>query len=159
VVFLNCFCLSVYLHRRWRTWATKRTWNINCCRIHSRLQIPLWNQKVHYCPRNTPSRDPTSNHTAPIYTITLHIFLINFNMTHLPLSLQSCPFPSGFSTKTFYIFHNSPSVLLHVLPSPSSIRSVSQPPGPRPGTGPWDQLYRAARGSPGIFSLLSIFHK
>ena len=32
--------------------------------------------------------------------------------------------------------------------------------GPRPGTGPWHQLYRAARGSPGIchFSFLSIFH-
>jgi len=28
--------------------------------------------------------------------------------------------------------------------------------GPRPGTGPWHQLYRAARGSPGIchFSFL-----
>jgi len=33
--------------------------------------------------------------------------------------------------------------------------------GPRPGTGPWYQLYRAARGSPGIchFSFLSIFHE
>jgi len=32
--------------------------------------------------------------------------------------------------------------------------------GPRPGTGPWHQLYRAARGSPGIcrFSFLSNFH-
>ena len=32
--------------------------------------------------------------------------------------------------------------------------------GPRPGTGPWHQLYRAARGSPGIchFSFLRIFH-
>ena len=31
--------------------------------------------------------------------------------------------------------------------------------GPRPGTGPWHQLYRAARGSPGIchFSFLSKF--
>ena len=31
--------------------------------------------------------------------------------------------------------------------------------GPRPGTGTWYQLYRAARGSPGIchFSFLSIF--
>ena len=30
--------------------------------------------------------------------------------------------------------------------------------GPRPGTGPWHQLHRAARGSPGIchFSFLSI---
>jgi len=30
---------------------------------------------------------------------------------------------------------------------------------PRPGTGPWHQLYRAARGSPGIchFSFLSYF--
>jgi len=33
--------------------------------------------------------------------------------------------------------------------------------GPRPGTGPWHELYRAARGSPGIchFSFLSIFHE
>ena len=33
--------------------------------------------------------------------------------------------------------------------------------GPRPGTGPSHQLYRAARGSPGIchFSFLSIFHE
>ena len=33
--------------------------------------------------------------------------------------------------------------------------------GPRPGTGPWHQLYRAARGSPGIchFIFLSIFHE
>jgi hypothetical protein len=33
--------------------------------------------------------------------------------------------------------------------------------GPRPGTGPWHQLYRVARDSPGIchFSFLSIFHE
>ena len=33
--------------------------------------------------------------------------------------------------------------------------------GPRPGTAPWYQLYRAARGSPGIrhFSFLRIFHE
>jgi hypothetical protein len=33
--------------------------------------------------------------------------------------------------------------------------------GPRPGTGPWHQLYRAAIGSPGSchFSFLSIFHE
>ena len=33
--------------------------------------------------------------------------------------------------------------------------------GPRPGTGPWNQLYRAARGSPGIchFSFLRILHE
>jgi len=33
--------------------------------------------------------------------------------------------------------------------------------GPQPGTGPWHQLYRAARGSPGIchFSFLSNFHE
>ena len=32
---------------------------------------------------------------------------------------------------------------------------------PRPGTGPWHQLFWAARGSPGIchFSFLSIFHE
>jgi hypothetical protein len=33
--------------------------------------------------------------------------------------------------------------------------------GPWPGTGPWHQLYRAARRSPGIchFMFLSIFHE
>ena len=33
--------------------------------------------------------------------------------------------------------------------------------GPRPGTGTWHQLHRAARGSPGSchFSFLSIFHE
>jgi len=33
--------------------------------------------------------------------------------------------------------------------------------GPRPGSGPWHQLYRAARGSPGIchFSFLRNFHE
>jgi len=33
--------------------------------------------------------------------------------------------------------------------------------GPRPGTGPWHQLYRVARGSPAIchFSSLSNFHE
>jgi len=33
--------------------------------------------------------------------------------------------------------------------------------GPRPGTGPWHQLYRAARSSPGLchFSFLSIFRE
>jgi hypothetical protein len=33
--------------------------------------------------------------------------------------------------------------------------------GSRPGTGPWHQLFRAARGSPGIchFRFLSIFHE
>ena len=33
--------------------------------------------------------------------------------------------------------------------------------GPRPGTGPWHQLYRAARDSPGIrhFIFLSNFHE
>ena len=33
--------------------------------------------------------------------------------------------------------------------------------GPRPGTGPWHQLHRAAKGSPGIcrFSFLSNFHE
>jgi len=33
--------------------------------------------------------------------------------------------------------------------------------GPRAGTGPWHQLYRAARGCPGVcnFSFLSNFHE
>jgi len=46
----------------------------------------------------------------------------------------------------------------------SNCRAVEQcfsTAGPRLGTGPWHQLYRAARGSPGScnFSFLSIFHE
>jgi hypothetical protein len=50
-----------------------------------------------------------------------------------------------------------PNVIEHlVLQS-----SVSSTAGPRPGTGPWYQLYRAASGSPESrhFSFLSIFHE
>jgi len=40
-------------------------------------------------------------------------------------------------------------------------RSVVSTAGRRPGTGPWHQLYRAARGSPEIcrFNFLSNFHE
>jgi len=40
-------------------------------------------------------------------------------------------------------------------------RAVFSTAGPRPGTGPWHQLYRAVKGSPGIyhFIFLSIFHE
>jgi len=49
-------------------------------------------------------------------------------------------------------------------PAPSSDAVLQQrfsSAGPRPGTGPWHQLYRASRGSPGIchFSFLSNFHE
>jgi len=56
----------------------------------------------------------------------------------------------------------------HLVPRPKMCWAVPLHPvnkcfstaGPRPGTGPWHQLYRAARGSPGIchFSFLSNFH-
>ena len=48
-----------------------------------------------------------------------------------------------------------------LVSDPVYSRSVFLNAGPRPGTGPWHQLYRAARGSPGIchFSFLSNFHE
>jgi len=44
---------------------------------------------------------------------------------------------------------------------PSLLHQCFSTAGPRPGTGPWHQLCRAARGSPGIchFSFLSLFHE
>jgi len=41
------------------------------------------------------------------------------------------------------------SHILHVEDS-SLLGQCFSTAGPRPGTGPWHQLYRAARGSPGI---------
>ena len=45
--------------------------------------------------------------------------------------------------------------------SNSPLKQCFSTAGPWPSTGPWHQLYRAARGSPGIchFSFLSIFHE
>jgi hypothetical protein len=44
---------------------------------------------------------------------------------------------------------------------PKHVEQCFSTAGPRPGTGPWHQLHRAAKGSPGIcrFSFLSIFHE
>ena len=46
-------------------------------------------------------------------------------------------------------------------PAPYRLHQCFSTAGPRPGTGPWHQLYRAARGSPGIchFNFLSNFHE
>ena len=45
--------------------------------------------------------------------------------------------------------------------SPETVTQCFSTVGPQPSTGPWHQLYWAARGSPGIchFSFLSIFHE
>ena len=52
-------------------------------------------------------------------------------------------------------------VLLRLSGIKASVNQCFSTAGPRPGTGPWLQLYRAARGSPGIclFSFLSNFHE
>ena len=77
-----------------------------------------------------------------------------------------------FSSKCS-LFHNSnvfASCIIHILykgcakikknnSGAKSLKQYFSIAGSRPGTGPWHQLYRAARGSPGIchFSFLSIF--
>jgi len=47
------------------------------------------------------------------------------------------------------------------LPGRKGLQQCFSTVGPRPGTGPWHQLYRAARGSSGIchFSFLNNFHE
>jgi hypothetical protein len=52
-------------------------------------------------------------------------------------------------------------VIMNVQLNSESIIQCLSTAGPRPCTGPWHQLYRAARGSPGIchFSFLSIFRE
>jgi hypothetical protein len=52
-------------------------------------------------------------------------------------------------------------IKLYVLLDKSTLGRCFATGGPRPGTGPWHQLCRTMRGSPGIchFSFLSIFHE
>jgi len=52
-------------------------------------------------------------------------------------------------------------VVVQLVNEVPSLMTVFSTAGPRPGTGPWHHLYRAARGSHGIchFSFLSIFHE
>ena len=66
-----------------------------------------------------------------------------------------------------YLTENTPLVHYNVMRRITKFRSTTariyqcfSTAGPRPGTGPWHQLYRTARGYPGIchFSFLSSFH-
>ena len=70
--------------------------------------------------------------------------------------VQSPVTSSPFGPNTLVLLHSS-SLLLTF----DAIGQCFSTAGPRPGTGPWHQLYRAARGSPGRchFRFLSIFHK
>jgi hypothetical protein len=58
-----------------------------------------------------------------------------------------------------HTWSDNPNPLTHLQPSAVDQRFSTA--GPRPSTGPWHQLYRAARSSPGSchFSFLSIFHE
>jgi hypothetical protein len=68
--------------------------------------------------------------------------------------MSSVFFSSGFPTKISMYFSMPSIYSIHLNQCFSTA-------GPRPGTGPWHQFYRAARGSPGIchFSFLSNFHE
>jgi len=59
----------------------------------------------------------------------------------------------------YYLEHGGSKFLREVLSH--TIDQCFSIAGPRPGTRLWHQLYRAARGSPGIcqFSFLSNFHE
>jgi len=61
----------------------------------------------------------------------------------------------------FFTMHNISTDRIWHKWSYNSLNQCFSTAGPRPSTGPWHQLYRAARGSPGIchFSFLSIFHE
>ena len=61
----------------------------------------------------------------------------------------------------FFLLLNYNISLISFCHACGGLRQCFSSTGPRPGTGPWHQLYRAARGSPGFchFSFLSSFHE
>jgi len=75
-----------------------------------------------------------------------------YNWQHTTLTTDNHPCsPAGFQ----------PTVSADERPQTYDIGQCFSTAGPRPGTGTWHQLHRAARGSPGIchFSFVSCFHE
>ena len=67
------------------------------------------------------------------------------------LCLDCVAFFRFFSGRTLYMGYGSLTGTTNVcLKSRDYLRQCFSTAGPRPGSGPWHQLYRAARDSPGI---------
>ena len=79
------------------------------------------------------------------------------------ISSSQSPLPDNTQHSQQTDIHAPGGIRTHIpaseLPQTYALDQCFSTAGPWPGTGPWHQLYRAARGSPGIchFTFLSIF--
>jgi hypothetical protein len=114
-------------------------WSSTCSSNYLRLpSYPVWCLRVI---GNHPRRTPTSH-------------------MHNSRNIQPIPVIIHRLTDKFFAHCPShPNPLVQQIGNYTLVQCFSTD-GPRPGTGPWHLLYRAARGSPGIchFSFLNIFH-
>ena len=77
----------------------------------------LLNPKVHYRIHKSPPQGPVLGQITPNHGLPSHLFKILFFNIVVPLMplLQSCPFSSGFHTKTLYASLLS-AIQLHAQP-------------------------------------------
>jgi hypothetical protein len=65
----------------------------------------LWNPKIHYRIHKSPSLVPILSQIYPAHDLPSYLFKFYFNIIlHLRLGLSSGLFPSGYPTKTLYVF-------------------------------------------------------
>ena len=109
---------------------------------------------------------PEASRECPLFSHPNQNFLRMSNLSRVLYAISVSPSLTLISPEQImrlFVTRFSP-VSCHLLPPHALSCRLDQrfsTAGPRPGTGPWHQLYRAARGSPGIchFSFLSNFHE
>jgi len=85
--------------------------------------------------------------------------LLTFQRNVLPPFHSTMKMETAGSTENQITKHHNPEDT--ISDETDRIEQYFSTAGPRPGIGPWHQLYRAARGSPGVchFTFLSSFHE
>jgi hypothetical protein len=104
--------LLAYLFRHLLTYSMEQSPSWEYIRFFASQEIPriLWKPKFHYHFHKYPPPVPIFSQVDPVHYLTSHFLKFNLIISsHLRRGLPSGPFPSGFSTKTLYPLHLTPT--------------------------------------------------